>query len=707
MSEIDVQHAEETAPVTGIRALFDRRALLAGAPFLPLLVLFGLRIADDLDAQAFNTLVPDIARSFHLSNAEVLSVASAAAFLPLVAVVPIAYVADRRNRLRMAAAGAVVWGAFSMFTGWAWNIWALFGARAGSGIAKAVNEPTHRSLIADLYPVTVRANVYSAYELALNFGLFIAPLLAGTLAVAFSWRTPFMLFAIPAWVMALVALRLREPVRGRQERLAAGAGEELAAVAERPPTFGEAGRLLWNVRALRRIWYALPFYGVSTYAFNSLISLYYDHNFHANAGVRGAILSGASAATMVGLLLGTPLAQRFVQRGGNAGLRLIALLGVVVGAGVAVLAGMPSLGLAVLMHVSLAVPAALLMPSLYSVISLVTPPRARALGFAYCFLWLIPGFLLLPVVGGISDHYGIRVALALVVAPVYAIGSFIISTAGALVDGDIARVRTSTLAQAEAARARSEGRSKLLICRGVDVGYEGVRVLFGVDFEVADGEMVALLGTNGAGKSTLLRAICGLTPASGGAIIFDGDDITATEPAQAARHGIVLMPGGRGVFPSLTVAENMRMATWLYSGEPQRVRESTEQVLDFFPALRARWNQRAGNLSGGEQQMLSLSQAFVARPRLLLIDELSLGLAPVIVEQLLGIVRAIHAQGTAVVLVEQSVNVALTLAPRAVFLEKGEVRFDGPTAQLLSRDDVLHSVFIEGAVAGLGGAGVR
>src|SRR5579884_699500 len=165
------------------------------------------------------------------------------------------------------------------------------------------------------------------------------------------------------------------------------------------------------------------------------------------------------------------------------------------------------------------------------------------------------------------------------------------------------------------------------------------------------------------------------------------------------------MPGGRGVFPSLTVAENMRMATWLYSGEPQRVRESTEQVLDFFPALRARWNQRAGNLSGGEQQMLSLSQAFVARPRLLLIDELSLGLAPVIVEQLLGIVRAIHAQGTAVVLVEQSVNVALTLAARAVFLEKGEVRFDGPTAQLLSRDDVLHSVFIEGAVPVSAGRG--
>jgi branched-chain amino acid transport system ATP-binding protein len=507
--------------------------------------------------------------------------------------------------------------------------------------------------------------------------------------------------------MAIVSLRLREPVRGRQERLAAGAGEELAAVAERPPTFAEAGRLLWNVRALRRIWFSLPFYGVSTYAFNSLVSLYYDRSFHANAGVRGAILSGASAASMVGLLLGTPLAQRFVQRGGNAGLRLIAVLGVVVGGGVVLLASAPVLGFAVMAHVALAIPAALLMPSLYSVISLVTPPRARALGFAYCFLWLVPGFLLLPIVGAIADHYGLRIALAFVVGPVYALASFMISSAGPLVDADIERVRTSTLAQAEAARARSEGRSKLLICRDVEVGYEGVRVLFGVDFEVGDGEMVALLGTNGAGKSTLLRAICGLTQASGGAIVFDGHDITAIEPAQAARHGIVLMPGGRGVFPSLTVADNMKLATWLYSGDPARVRESTEQVLEFFPALRARWNQKAGNLSGGEQQMLSLGQAFVARPRLLMIDELSLGLAPVIVEQLLHIVRAIHEQGTAVVLVEQSVNVALTLAPRAVFLEKGEVRFDGPTSELLARDDVLHSVFIEGAVSGRGSAGGR
>jgi ABC-type branched-subunit amino acid transport system ATPase component len=159
----------------------------------------------------------------------------------------------------------------------------------------------------------------------------------------------------------------------------------------------------------------------------------------------------------------------------------------------------------------------------------------------------------------------------------------------------------------------------------------------------------------------------------------------------------VLMPGGKGVFPTLTVAENLSLAGWLFRDEPDYVQDATDQVLQHFPVLADRWNQKAGNLSGGEQQMLTLGQALIARPRLLLIDELSLGLAPLVVERLLGIVRAIHANGTTVVLVEQSVNVAITLAERAVFLEKGEVRFDGATSELLHHPEILRAVFLEGA----------
>jgi ABC-type branched-subunit amino acid transport system ATPase component/branched-subunit amino acid ABC-type transport system permease component len=233
-----------------------------------------------------------------------------------------------------------------------------------------------------------------------------------------------------------------------------------------------------------------------------------------------------------------------------------------------------------------------------------------------------------------------------------------------------------------------------LVVSGLDVAYGKAQVLFGVDFHVAPGEIVALLGTNGAGKSTLLSAIAGLVQPTAGTVTFEGEDITKRGPNHTASRGIVLMPGSRGVFPSLTVEENLRLAAWLYKRDTTYVRSATEKVLEYFPVLRERWKQRAGNLSGGEQQMLTLGQVLIAKPRILMIDELSLGLAPIIVERLLEIVRAIHKSGTAIVLVEQSVNVAITLAERAVFLEKGEVRFEGRTRDLLDRPDILRAVFL-------------
>jgi ABC-type branched-subunit amino acid transport system ATPase component len=238
----------------------------------------------------------------------------------------------------------------------------------------------------------------------------------------------------------------------------------------------------------------------------------------------------------------------------------------------------------------------------------------------------------------------------------------------------------------------------LLSCTGVDVSYDKVQILFGVDLEVEQGEIVALLGTNGAGKSTLLKAISGLVDPTSGRILFGGEDITHADAVATSRRGIVQVPGGKAIFPTLTVAEHFRAGCWLFGQEDTaEVAERTQRVLSMFPRLRERWEQMAGNLSGGEQQQLALGMAFVAKPRLLIIDELSLGLAPAIVGQLLDIVREIHAEGATIILVEQSVNVALTIATRAYFMEKGEVRFSGPTQDLLARDDILRSVFLQGA----------
>jgi branched-chain amino acid transport system ATP-binding protein len=240
-----------------------------------------------------------------------------------------------------------------------------------------------------------------------------------------------------------------------------------------------------------------------------------------------------------------------------------------------------------------------------------------------------------------------------------------------------------------------------LVCRGVDVAYEGVQVLFGVDLEVEAGEMVALLGTNGAGKSTLLRAVSGLVDPVAGTIEFDGIDITHADAARTSRLGIVQLPGGRAVFPTLTVADHFRAAGWLLHGQSKH-EERVAAAVERFPRIKERWDQLGGNLSGGEQQQLALAMAFAANPRLLIIDELTLGLSPIIVEQLLDMVHVINASGCTVLIVEQSVNTALNLAHRAYFMEKGEVRFSGPTRELLERKDILRSVFLEGAASAHG-----
>ena len=237
----------------------------------------------------------------------------------------------------------------------------------------------------------------------------------------------------------------------------------------------------------------------------------------------------------------------------------------------------------------------------------------------------------------------------------------------------------------------------VLACDKVEVSYGPVQILFGVDLEVHEGEIVALLGTNGAGKSTLLKGASGLVKVGGGSVRLDGRGIDGDQAEQIARKGLSLMPGGRGIFPTLTVDENLRLGTWMVRKDHRAVHMAKDRVIDLFPILRQRAHQQAGNLSGGEQQMLSLAMALMVTPKVLMIDELSLGLAPTVVTQLLQVVKKLHESGTTIVVVEQSVNVALELAERAVFLEKGEVRFSGRTTDLLERPDILRSVFIAGA----------
>lgn len=237
------------------------------------------------------------------------------------------------------------------------------------------------------------------------------------------------------------------------------------------------------------------------------------------------------------------------------------------------------------------------------------------------------------------------------------------------------------------------GSDALLSVSGIDFSYGQLQVLFGISMEVERGEALALLGTNGAGKSTLLRLVAGLERPTKGSVVFAGREITGSAAESLPGQGIVLIPGGRAVFTDMTVQENLEMQALAIRRQKGLFLERKERVLATFPALASRLSRQAGTLSGGEQQQLALAKALLLDPKLLCVDELSLGLAPVVVGELLEIVHHLHEGGITMIVVEQSLNIAAQLCERAIFLEKGQVRFEGRTTELLERDDIARAVF--------------
>jgi ABC-type branched-subunit amino acid transport system ATPase component len=230
----------------------------------------------------------------------------------------------------------------------------------------------------------------------------------------------------------------------------------------------------------------------------------------------------------------------------------------------------------------------------------------------------------------------------------------------------------------------------------VDFSYGRLQVLFEVSLRVSPGEALALLGTNGAGKSTLLRVLSGLEPPSAGRVRLDGVDVTGVPAEDLVARGVVLISGGRAVFPDMTVDENLELQALTVRKRTEWIRQRREEIYELFPRLAERLHQPAGSLSGGEQQQVALAKAILLEPTVLCIDELSLGLAPVVVQELLTVVQRINESGVAVVLVEQSLNIASQLCTRAVFMEKGAVRFEGRPSELLERDDLARAVFLGG-----------
>ena len=229
--------------------------------------------------------------------------------------------------------------------------------------------------------------------------------------------------------------------------------------------------------------------------------------------------------------------------------------------------------------------------------------------------------------------------------------------------------------------------SSLLEIRDLKVNYGGIEALKGISFDVKEGEIVTLIGANGAGKSTTLRSIMSVVTPSAGSISYNGEDITHMPTDEIVKRGIVLVPEGRRVFPNLTVLENLRIGAYLRS-DKEGIEADIKHVYSLFPRLEERSWQQAGTLSGGEQQMLAVGRALMAKPRLIMMDEPSLGLAPLVVKDIFSIIRRINEDGTTVLLIEQNANAALKIANRGYVMQTGNVTMTGTGLELLNDQSV-------------------
>jgi ABC-type branched-subunit amino acid transport system ATPase component len=331
------------------------------------------------------------------------------------------------------------------------------------------------------------------------------------------------------------------------------------------------------------------------------------------------------------------------------------------------------------------------------VLQAVVPYRLRGMGTAMAtmYIFFIGGFLGGIIAGFLTDAIGIRGTVIVLGIPTSIIGGLLIMNGARFIRNDLSLVVEELLEEQEEHRKRAvEGEdTPVLQVVNIDFSYGSVQVLFDVNIEVMRGECVALLGTNGAGKSTILRVISGLEVPERGVVRLNGQTVTYVAPEQRVRMGIVQLPGGKGVFPSLTVQQNLAVSARLNHKDHATVEAAVDRVLELFPELAQRIRQPARSLSGGQQQMLALARVLIHEPEILLIDELSLGLAPVVVQRMLEVVDRLKAGGQTMIIVEQSLNVAMAIADRAIFLEKGEVKFEGATRELVERDDLARAVF--------------
>jgi ABC-type branched-subunit amino acid transport system ATPase component/sugar phosphate permease len=671
-----------------------------------------LLVFESADQVAVQVLGPDIQKTLDISDTVLTGIASLGGVVLVLATLPLAWLGDRFKRTRVVGSATMVWASFAALTGLAPNPFTMALTRSGTGLGASATIPISPTIIVDQYPIAARTRMLAIESLGRPVGYVIGPFIAGFIATQAGgdegWRWAFILGAMFPVLLGLLLLTQKDPKRGRFEQEAV-LGQAVDVV-DPPVRISAAFERLKKVKTFYYLVVGIGLLGFALVAVPVQLGLLLgnnpkqDEHFHYGYGAytRGWMIGIMQIGQLIAIPVAGFIGDRIFRKDPTRALRLTGIFVLLYGA--FTVAGLRFNNITVLIAFMMIANAfqGAAFATIRPAIAAVVPYKMRAQAFAMVgvYIFLMGGFFGGLLAGAFSDAWGQRVALTIIVPPAAVLGGLLVMYGAQFMKGDISLAVQELLEEQEerTRMAADPEHIPVLQVRNLDAGYGPLQVLFDVELEVQRGEVLALLGTNGAGKSTLLKTLSGLIMPDRGVVRLNGRTITLVSPELRVAAGMVQVPGGEAIFQTLSVQENLDIWCELIK-DPAKREPAREYVYRIFPQIERRLGQRAGSLSGGQQQMLALSKALLLEPDILLIDELSLGLAPLVVQELLGVVERLKAEGLTMVIVEQSVNVALAVADRAIYMERGQVKFAGPARELLDHEELLHAVFLSGAGA--------
>ena len=699
----EVLFADDLLPGVKSEGISLKKGLAMGGGAATFVVLMILNSLDELQTAAIAVLAPDIRDTFGVSDGTITFIASSSGAFVVLGAIPMGWAADRMRRVPIIGWASIIFAAMVTLSGMAVNAFSFFWARFGVGIAKANTIPVHSSMIADTYPIGIRGRIGAIDKGTGRLIAVISPILVGGIAAIANgpgevdgWRWAYYILGIPVAIAAIAAFFLKEPQRGRWEKEDV-LGESFTEDDPLPVSMDAAFSRLMRIKTVKSVVVGFSALGFGLFTAPVLENLWLEDRFGLESFERGAWATVAGLFTVLSLVYVGPKFDRLWRENPT---RTLHMIGALIGFSTVfkpIQWAMPTVPL----FIAFSIPTLVMLNTAFAMVSpvmqAIVPYRLRGSGTALITLYI---FFIGGTGGGLisfmfADSWGPRVTTLVLTIPSAILGGLIMYRGAKHVRHDLSlNVQELFDEQDEQRRTSDDDEIPALQLNNIDFSYGPVQVLFDVAFEVKKGETLALLGTNGAGKSTILRVISGLGIPERGVVRLGGRTVTYTSPQLRSRLGIQQLPGGKGVFPDMTVRQNLVMGAYIHRRDSVDVERRIASVLELFPDLERRQGQRANSMSGGQQQMLALARVLLHEPEILLIDELSLGLAPTVVQDLLELIERLQERGQTIILVEQSLNVALSIADRAIFLEKGQIRFEGSAQELLERDDLARAVFL-------------